>query len=82
MLFASHPLGTRWPAASTVHSRCDPGIGNPQRGIAVKVAANAGGSTVTWSGEFVAKGAEDAKAVAATLGIYDSVLAALVDKVK
>ena len=61
MLFAFHLLETRWPATSTVHSRCDPGIGNPQRGIAVKVAANAGGSTVTWSGEFVAKGTGDAK---------------------
>jgi hypothetical protein len=27
---------------------------NAQRGIAVEVAANAGGSTVMWSGEFVA----------------------------
>jgi hypothetical protein len=48
----------------------------------IKVSANGGGSTVTWSGEFVAKGAEDAKAVAAIQGIYDSGLAALADKVK
>jgi uncharacterized protein YndB with AHSA1/START domain len=48
----------------------------------LSVQPGAGGSTVTWSGTFVAKGADDAKATAAIQGIYDSGLAALADKVQ
>jgi uncharacterized protein YndB with AHSA1/START domain len=48
----------------------------------IKVTPNGDGSTVTWSGTFVAKGADDAKATAAIQGIYDSGLAALTEKVQ
>ena len=46
----------------------------------IAVTPSADGSTVTWSGDFVAKGADDAKATAAIQGIYDSGLAALAEK--
>ena len=46
----------------------------------IAVSPSADGSTVTWSGAFVAKGADDAKATAAIQGIYDSGLAALAEK--
>ena len=46
--------------------------------IAVKPSAD--GSSVSWTGVFVAKGADDAKATAAIQGIYDSGLAALAEK--
>ena len=48
----------------------------------IKVEKAAAGSTVTWSGTFVAKGAPDDKATAAIQGIYDSGLAALADRAK
>ncbi|ACA15559.1 conserved hypothetical protein [Methylobacterium sp. 4-46] len=48
--------------------------------IAVKPAG--GGSTVSWSGSFKAKGADDATAKGAIQGIYDSGLAALAAKAK
>ena len=46
----------------------------------IAVTPSADGSTVTWSGTFVAKGADDAKATAAIQGIYDSGLEALATK--
>jgi uncharacterized protein YndB with AHSA1/START domain len=48
----------------------------------IKVTPSADGSTVTWTGTFVAKGADDAKATAAIQGIYDSGLDALATKVQ
>jgi uncharacterized protein YndB with AHSA1/START domain len=48
----------------------------------IAVTPSADGSTVTWSGNFVAKGADDAKATAAVQGIYDSGLDALATKVQ
>ena len=48
----------------------------------IKVTPSADGSTVTWSGTFSAKGADDAKATAAIQGIYDSGLDALATKVQ
>ncbi len=46
----------------------------------IAVTPSADGSTVSWSGSFVAKGADDAHATAAIQGIYDSGLAALAVK--
>ena len=48
----------------------------------IKVTPNGDGSTVTWSGTFVAKGADDAKATAAIQGVYDSGLTSLAQKVQ
>jgi uncharacterized protein YndB with AHSA1/START domain len=48
----------------------------------IKVTPNGDGSTVTWSGTFVAKGADDAKATAAIQGVYDSGLDGLAAKVQ
>ncbi len=46
----------------------------------IAVTPSADGSTVSWSGNFVAKGADDAHAIAAIQGIYDSGLPALAQK--
>jgi uncharacterized protein YndB with AHSA1/START domain len=46
----------------------------------IAVTPSADGSTVTWSGTFSAKGADDAHATAAIQGIYDSGLPALAEK--
>ena len=46
----------------------------------ISVTPSADGSTVSWTGTFVAKGADDAHATAAIQGIYDSGLAALGEK--
>ncbi len=46
----------------------------------ITVTPSADGSTVSWSGNFVAKGADDAHATAAIQGIYDSGLTALAQK--
>jgi uncharacterized protein YndB with AHSA1/START domain len=48
----------------------------------IKVTPSADGSTVSWSGTFVAKGTDDAKATAAIQAIYDSGLGALAAKVQ
>lgn len=48
----------------------------------IAVTSSADGSAVTWSGKFVAKGADDAKATAAIQRIYDSGLEALAGKVQ
>jgi hypothetical protein len=48
--------------------------------LAVKPAG--GGSAVSWTGRFTAKGADDAAAKAAIQGIYDSGLAALATKAR
>ena len=46
----------------------------------ISVMPSAGGSTVSWTGTFVAKGADDAKATAAIQGVYDSGLDGLAAK--
>jgi hypothetical protein len=48
----------------------------------IAVAANGGGSTITWSGTFDAKDAPDDKAKEVIGGIYDAGLKALADKLK
>ena len=46
------------------------------------VMDSAGGSMITWSGEFAAKGAADAEALAVIEGIYQSGLAALKERLR
>ena len=48
----------------------------------IKVAKDGSGSKVTWSGNFKAKGAPDAKAEEAIGGVYDSGLKGLAAKAK
>jgi hypothetical protein len=48
----------------------------------LSVAANGSGSTITWVGNFDAKGAPDDKAVEVISGIYDAGLKSLADKLK
>jgi hypothetical protein len=48
----------------------------------LSVAANGGGSTITWVGTFDAKGAPDDKAKEVIGGIYDAGLQGIADKAK
>ena len=46
------------------------------------VMDSTGGSMITWSGEFAAKGAPDAQAVEVISGIYQAGLAALEERLR
>ena len=48
----------------------------------LSVAANGGGSTLTWVGQFDAKGAPDDKAKEVIAGIYEAGLAGIAEKAK
>jgi len=48
----------------------------------LSVAANGGGSTITWVGKFDAKDAPDEKAMEVIGGIYDAGLAGIAEKAK
>lgn len=48
----------------------------------ISVAAKDGGSTITWVGQFDAKGAPDDKAKEVIVGIYDAGLAGIAEKAK
>lgn len=48
----------------------------------ISVAANGSGSTITWVGNFDAKGAPDDKAKEVIAGIYDAGLAGIAEKAK